>query len=322
MSRITLVYSTHRPETLQIVTDMMLEHDVIFLEEPPHPHFFAMLEERFSIEEYLMEQDLEYPEFSARQYALLRSLYRQGKEIQQIEPFLEHLVQIHFFFADGNAPDDLEKDSIRYQVYLSERDATEALLEYYKSVQKGNFDTILHAVKHFARADAERFRLRDTLRSKEIVKNLPASGTVFLEAGTIHVLLNTLLQQQLSSTQKIEAISVEHLALEKLNLHGSLFSPGDELTIAYLHEEDISLDQQDLLAARSLIYSKIVTKEEIEENSESYPHTRNEYEVIQLVNSLNIADCRHLFFNIRKLKTKYALQNVKKFINNKNLCFL
>lgn len=316
-SAIHLVYSTHRPETLQITAELMAEHDTIFLEEPPHPHFFAMLEGRFSIDEYLMEQDLEYPEFSTQQYNLLQSLYQQGKKIQQIEPFLEQLIQIHFFFADGKGPDDLDQHSLRYQVYLRERDATEALIGYYKAVQKGNFDNILQAVKHFARNDAERFRLRDSLRSEEIVKVLPDSGSVFIEAGTIHVLLHGFLEQQLHPDRTLETISVEHVALDQLNLHGTLFSPGDELTIAYLNDEKISTELQNLLAARSLIYAKIVIKEEIEENAEIYPHTRNELEVIQLVNSLNISDCRHLFFNIRKLKTKYALKKVKKFIDSR-----
>ncbi len=314
---INLVYATHRPETLQITAELMATQDAIFLEEPPHPHFFDMLEGRLSIDEYMLEQDLEYPEFSLQQYTLLRSLHNEGKEIQQIEPFLDHLVQIHFFFADGNSPADLDKDSIRYQVYLRERDATAALIDYYKAVQKGDFDNILQAVQHFAQADAERFRLRDTLRSEALVQHLPERGSAFIEAGTIHVLLNTFLQQQLPSKNILETVSVEQLALEKLNLHGTFFSPGDELTIAYLKNDMMSGDQQNLLAARSLIYAKIVTKEEIEESSTGYPHTRNEFEVIQHVNSLNISDCRHLFFNIRKLKTKHALQKVTKFLDSK-----
>ncbi len=318
MSTVSLVYSTHRPETLEITAELMAAHDIIFLEEPPHPHFRAMLEGSFAIEEYMLEQDLEYPEFSVQQYTLLRSLHREGKRIHQIDPFLGHLVEIHFFFADGHSPDDLDKTSIRYQVYLKEKDATEALLEYYKAVQRGNFDTIVEAVKHFAQVDAERFRLRDTLRSDEIYKQLPASGSVFIEAGTIHVLLDTLLQKKLSAELNLRTFSVEELILEKLALRGSLFSPGDELTIAYLNNEEVSTDQQDLLAARSLVYAKIVTKEEIRESDIDYPHTRNEFEVIQLVNTLNIADCRHLFFNIHKLKTRYALQKVKKFMESRS----
>ena len=43
MNKITICYSTHRPETLELTTRIMHEHDVIILEEPVHVDFSEIL---------------------------------------------------------------------------------------------------------------------------------------------------------------------------------------------------------------------------------------------------------------------------------------
>ena len=70
----------------------------------------------------------------------LRRLRAEGKNILQVEPFLEILIGIHEFFAEGHRPEELDPKSVQYPVYLAERNATGALLAYYETVMTASFE--------------------------------------------------------------------------------------------------------------------------------------------------------------------------------------
>ena len=97
-SRATIAFANHRPETVDAAKRLMVRHDAIILEEPRDDRFHRMLSWELSIDSYLMRLDLEYPEFSRRMSATLRELHAAGKEIYQVEPFLEKLLEIHEIF--------------------------------------------------------------------------------------------------------------------------------------------------------------------------------------------------------------------------------
>ena len=99
---ITLGLSVHRPEMIPIAAVLMRRHDAIFLEEPPAAGFEQMLEGSLDVDDYLLQLDLEYPEFSRNMCYLLQELKAAGKKIYQVEPFLEILAGIHDFFAEGH----------------------------------------------------------------------------------------------------------------------------------------------------------------------------------------------------------------------------
>ena len=84
MRRITLGLSIHRPEMIPFIVDGMNQHDAIFLEEPPVANFNQMLRGAFSVDDYLMDLDVEYPEFSKALCCVLRKLHAQGKKIFQV----------------------------------------------------------------------------------------------------------------------------------------------------------------------------------------------------------------------------------------------
>ena len=110
---ITIGLSVHRPEIIPFMADAMRLHDAIFLEEPPDPGFERMLSGSLPVNDYLGQIDTEYPEFSREMRHLLRRLRDDGKEIFQVEPYIETLVGVHEFFAEGHGPNDLDRN--RYQ---------------------------------------------------------------------------------------------------------------------------------------------------------------------------------------------------------------
>ncbi len=294
-----------------MTADLIGDHKAIFLEDPPLPGFERMLQGGLPIEDYLLSADVEYPEFSRGMCRLLRQLYRNGKKILQVEPFLQKLLKIHDFFSQGHRPVELNPKAVEYQVYLAERDATRALLNYYQIAMNGSFEAAIKAVLQFARYDAARFRLRDALRAQALANQITRYPSAFIEAGAIHYLLYPLLRDRLPRQVSIQPVFIAHKALKTLGEKGHLFGPGDQLTLTYILHPDIRTTQrQALLAARSLIYIKLIEKAEQSADSITFPHIRNELASIRAVRLLTLADCGRLFPLIRGLKTADARQLV------------
>lgn len=306
MKNLSLVFSTHRPETLDLTARLMAEQPRILLEEPPHPLFAEMLAARLSIDDFLLELDVEYPFFARQQYTLLRRLARDGRRVLQVEPYLELLTEVQFFFADGGSPADLDRGSSWFPVYQAEREATGRLIAYYQASRQDNFEALLAALHAFARADAARFRLRDSLRAEKIIDLCYDSDPLYVEAGPMHVQLAQLLRTMLPTEWQLSITHVDRAILDHLGLQGSVFSPGDELTAHYILQHAPQPEREQLLGAQALLYAKLVQKEESSESPEEYPHTRNEYETNQLVRQLDYADCRRLYAQVRALPTSAA----------------
>ena len=314
MKRATIGFSIHRPEMIPLTAALLRCHDAIFLEEPPVPEFRQMLEGAFSIDDYLLLVDVEYPEFSRSMCRLLRELHQNGKNILQVEPFLQNLLEIHAFFSQGHHPKELRPESIQQQVYLAERDATKALLNYYQIVIDASFEAAIKAIIGFARFDAARFRLRDRLRAQTLANQITPYASAFIEAGAMHYSLYPLLRHRLPKKVQIKPIFLAHKVLKTLGQKGHLFGPGDQLTLTYIFHPDIRGTQREaLLAGRSLIYTKLIEKEELSADLKTFPHVRNERACIQTVNLLTLDDCGRLFPLIRRLKTAHARQLVEDY---------
>ena len=315
MKPITIGFSIHRSEVIDITADLMHHHDVIFLEEPPANGLQEMLQGALSIKDYLLHTEIEYPEFSRRMCLLLRDLYQKGKKIIQVEPFLENLLAIHDFFAQGHRPNELQAESVHHQVYQAERDATKALLDYYQIVMNSSFKAAIQAIIRFARFDAARFRLRDSLRAQALTAELNKGSSAFIEAGAIHLALYHLLKKELPKPAQLKPVFLARKALKILGVKGHLFSPGDQLTLTYIfYPKTHGTTTEELLAARSLIYSKLIEKEEVTANLETFPHVCNELACIRTVKLLTLEDCDRLFPLIRNIKTVHARQIVHDYL--------
>jgi len=318
MQKIALGLGLHRPELIPLISGHMQRHEAIFLEDPPEAGFNQMLAGRLGVDDYLKQVDIEYPVFSQKMCQMLRELKSQGKEIFQIEPFMEILLSIHEFFANGHSPEELDKQSIQYPVYLAERNATRALVDYYQTVVSGSFDDTVRAIIQFARMDAARFRLRDSLRAQEIASMVRKYSTSYVEAGVMHYPLRQLLRLQLQDKVRVRAIFLADEALQSLGQKGHLYGSGDQLTLHYVFHPGIRQTRREkVLAARSIIYSKIVAKDEITEDLNQFPHLRDELDCIRTANELSLEDCRRLFPLIRHAKSHDARSIVTEYLAEK-----
>lgn len=315
MKHINVGFSIHRPEIIPVTEEIMDRHEVIFLEEPSSPGFEQMLNGTLDVEDYLMPLDMEYPEFSRAMCHLERRLHTKGKQLIQVEPFVEALLSIHDFLAQGNRPEDLEKRSVQYFVYITERNATAALLNFYKASMTGSFENTVKAICQFARADAARFRLRDSLRAQEIIRQADKSDRIFVEAGMIHYQLWQLIWRQLSGSFKVQPVFLDRSALQNQNSHHHSYSPGDLLTLAYIFHPCLSLEKwESLLAARSIFYSKIIQKQENNGDPADFFHLTDETNCIRISRMLTMDDCRRLYPLIRSAGTSKARRVVEQYL--------
>ena len=312
---ITLGLSLHRPEMVPVMARWMQRHDVILLEEPPDRSFKQMLKGALRVDDYVMTLDHEYPDFTRRMCRLMRKLNATDKSIFQVEPYLECLLMIHQFFADGHRPDELAKNTLQFQVYMREREVTAALIAYYRTAMNGSFEQTIDAVKRFAKSDAARFRLRDSLRAQALAPQVEQYRSAYIESGVMHYQLGCLLRNQLSQPKRLKIVFLADELLKQSQHHRHLYGPGDLLTLHYIFQP--ALDQphrETVLAARSLIYAKILNKEEVGTALESAPHLRDELECIHTVQRLSIQDCRHLFYRIRNVDTGTSRQIVAAYL--------
>jgi hypothetical protein len=314
--RITIGLSQHRPEMMPLIATSMQQHRAIFLEEPPDPCFGRMLEGRLAVEDYLAPLDVAYPDFSRSMCYCLKNLKAEGKEIIQVEPYLEILLGIHAYFTAGHGPADLASDSIQYPVYLAERNATRALMSFYKISMSGSFEDTLKDVKRFARMDAARFRLRDSLRAQAMASLFHTYPSVYVEAGIMHYPLWRLLRRQIDESTRLRLFFLTDEVKGLTGHRKHRYSPGDKLTLLYIfHPLYTESKWENLLAARSLIYSKITAKNELTADLASWPHLRDELNCIQITNRLSLDDCRSLYPLVRRSDTQQAQRIVEKYLS-------
>jgi hypothetical protein len=316
LPRATVVLAEHRPETVPHAAALMGKHEAVFLEEPPDRLFQQMLTGDVPIEEYLLTVEAEYPAFIRHMCLALRELYAGGISVYQVEPYLEHLVTIHEFFSSGGSPDDLDPNQDQYKVYVAEKEATAALLDFYKTAARGSFEATVESVKGFARSDSRRFLVRDRMRAEALGPMVRRFRISYIEAGQIHYFLWRMLRRNVEDSVTVRPHFLMGGVLKSLDISRHLYGPGDILTLHYLLRPEFPGPMEDLLAARALIYNKLIRKEEMASPDEPYPHMRDELQVIEVVKQLTLKNCADLFPQVRKVTTDEARAVIARYMGS------
>ena len=294
----------------------MSEHQTILLEEPPHPNFILFLHGEIPVSKFVEEIEAGFPEYSQEAYGALKEFFKRGKIICQVEPYLEKQCLIRHLLDEGASPEEIMQFSDLAKAYQIEHEATGALLDFYMAMGS-SFETLVEKIKVFARADAKRIDYRDRLRANKIREILPKiQWPVFVEAGYIHLRLGYYLAHNRSSYQ----LRIKNLLLSATKQQGLsrfLPSPGDGLTSYYLFGGRHRNISEDLLAARSLVYIKLIEKEElIPSRQDPFPHLRNELFWRLFVGNLSFEECKFLDQFIRLLPTFKARKVAKELFPN------
>jgi hypothetical protein len=303
---LTLGFTVFRPETAPFAARAMAGHGLVVLEEPRTPGFEEMLAGELPVDEYLMLTDFEFPQYARAQCRTLQGLHAAGVAVLQVHPWMDELAGIHEFFAAGNGPADIPRGGRAWAVYAREREWSAKLLAFYRAAGGKDFGAILEAVNDFAMADAAKISDMDRDRAAALADILPANGPAYVECGSIHHDMVGLMVKALGHG-RVRAI---HLMEEAcLVRHGRrrLVPPGDALTFRHLLGAPRDPAREALLAARAVVYNRLMEKEESFESDSPYPHMDAEALVLQIVGGLDLERCRELFGRIRHLGVRESL---------------
>jgi hypothetical protein len=135
----------------------------------------------------------------------------------------------------------------------------------------------------------------------------------------MHYQLWRLLGRSLPSSASVNPVFLANPVLQSIAEKGHLYSPGDQLTLLYIFHPNISRPgQEKLLAARAMVYSKILKKQESADDAATFPHLRDELSCIRSARRLSIDDCRLLFPPMRRAGTLEARGILEEFLREKN----
>lgn len=297
---VKVVFLAHRVEFLDLLKKEIEGYDVLILEEPNDLYLKKFLEGHMSLEEYVIYSDTNFPRYTFHQARLLKNLYEEGLKIMQVEPYLEIIEKIHMSIKAGKFKEYTSDPEIK-NVLEIEREAVGKLIEYQEELMKGEFDQIVEKVMQFAARDSERFKLRDYMRAASISK-LREDGKILVEAGYLHILLPVFLEE---FGVRIETVNLLEKASRILNQR-YYENPGDTLTKAYVLNQQIG-EYAKLLAARSLIYASLVSKDEKLPSPENlFPHLLEEINLAKKIGKMDYEECRREFQKILKRKQSYA----------------
>jgi hypothetical protein len=319
---VTVGLSSHRLEVLPYARREMAYHEAIILEEAPEPDFPDMLAGKLQVQDYLADKDVEFPEYSRKQMVMLRELHQEGKGIFQVEPYLERLIRIHELLTQGLTRPQVENQAGLKEVYDAEALASAALLNFYARAHGAPFPQVVSAVKDFAQADAARFRFRDDLRARALLPLVNSFASLYVEAGYIHLFLVKRLRELLTGQARLRPVFLlAGPSLKKLGRPRPM-GPGDLLTLLNILNFSLKKQKEEVLAARSLIYIKLLCKEEMVPTADHpTPHMDDEIQAYRLTADLTVRDCAALYPEIRRLPPEAAAQAVRRYLrkNRDNL---
>ncbi len=306
---VEVVLTSHRVEFLPLLRDEALSADIIVLEEPSNENLYRFFMNEISAEEYVRSLDTSFPLYTYFLSDLLKNLHQMGKQIFQIEPYLETIQRIQRSIEDGTFSEVTKDDAIE-KIRLIEKKAFGAFIEYQEAFMKGDFDVLVEKTIDFSKADAERFRFRDTIRFKKIVELIDEIKSkvddpglkLLIEAGSIHSSLPSSLEDKLE-TDYVRALNLKEKAAKAIGAE-LINNPGTRLTEAFIKNKRISDEDLRTLAARSLVYiSKITPEEMLPEGENKFPHLVEELRITREVDRMDYDACREEFQRI--WKTRY-----------------
>jgi hypothetical protein len=266
------------------------DHDVIVIEEPRDDNFERMLRGEITIDQYVQNLNTSFPVYSTHQCKILRELYRCGKKIYQIEPYLEVLENIYLAIESGNA---LPTDEKSMKVRRVEKKVNSAWIDYQEAFMRRDFDALVDATLRFTIADAKRFRVRDEMRVEEIAK--VEGDFPLIEAGSTHVLVPKFLEER---GFDVEVFNLPEIVANEIGLKFVL-NPGNELTMRYMLGEEVDERLAKEMCARSIVYVSLIPKDEMLPSDEKpYPHLVEECKVAVFVRKLSYEDCKKLFYKL------------------------
>ena len=105
--------------------------------------------------------------------------------------------------------------------------------------------------------------MRNSLRAQALVPLVRKYPSAYIEAGVIQFPLWRQLQRRMPSQHRLRVSFAVDRAMKTVGSKVHLYGPGDQLTLLYVfHARSAMPARETLLAARALVYAKLIGKED------------------------------------------------------------
>lgn len=301
-SKIIIVLTPPRIEFLKHLDEVVFKNKCKFflIETPEIDSFYDYLLGRITVDDFLLDIELEYPEFTKELHILAKKIFDNYKiSVIPVDPYakISQEVKIAAFFKKLN---EVLRDLLSKYIAILELRISQVLRDYYLAQARKDFDKLVELTVKFAKLDAQRIKFRCELRARkiaELIKSGMLHGLIIIHTYHLHDILVRYLQEKLKDVE-IEVINLQKIVLNKLGISMPTH-PGRELTLRYVYGEKIDPEEERLLGARSVLYVRLIPKHELRPSNEiEYPHTLKDLEILSFVNRLSYDECKSYFYNV------------------------
>ena len=274
----------------------------VILELPEGEMVKAFLEGELSVDDALLELELEYPLFTRELLLCARRLKEKGKKIILLDPYQEIATDIKVKLFLRKGLEQLEQDLTARYIAMIELSISKILQEYDKAKRENNFEKLTELTMKYAKFDAERIRFKTELRIRKIIELIQENQVEYPLLVHTHF-LNKLLPQELSKRLgkgfDIKIFDLYDEAQEELNL-GKFYHPGRRLTEIFLLHERIPENDIRLLAAKTLILVTLYPKHEVmPTRDKKYPLLMKDFEIYNILKNIKtLEECKKLYLEL------------------------
>ncbi len=298
MVDIAVLLTPPRPESIQDLEKYLTNVKTFIIELPETETFREFLNGNLSVDEVLMDLELEYPLFTRELLLLCKRVYDKGINVIPLDPYQEIAtnIKVKLFFRKGL--NELDRDLTARYIAMLELNLGKIYQEYSKAYSKKDFDKLIEMTMKYAKIDAERMRFRTELRIRriqEIINDL--EKPIAIHTHFINRLLPRELEKRLN-------INVEVIDLYEIMLRNAGYEiiehPGRKLTEKYLLHDVHNVEELKLLAAKTIILvSQYPLRELLPTDREKYPLLKIDYEILRRIDKIdNIEELKRIYYEI------------------------
>ncbi len=287
-----------RPESIPELEGLIDEFNIrsLVLELPEPPLIKEFFEGKISVDDVLLDLELEYPMFTRELLLLAKRAYDRGIHVLFVDPYQEIAtrIKVKLFFRKGL--DELDRDLTARYIAMLELNIGKIFQEYYKAYSRRDFDKLLETTLKYAKFDAERMRFRTELRIRKLIEIFNTiEKPVLVHTHFINKLLPKEIERRLGAP--VEIVDIYERMLRKIGIEKPIEHPGRRLTQAYLLHDETDPEKLRILAAKTIILvSQYPPVELIPSKENPYPMLRKDIEILkQLEGKDNIEELKRTY---------------------------
>ncbi len=270
-----------RPESVQDLEELVDKYHIrsIVFELPEPSLLEKFLKGEVTVDDVLLDLELEYPIFTRELLLLAKRLHDRGIRVLFVDPYQEIATRIKVKLFLRKGLEELDRDLTARYIAMLELNLGKIFQEYYKAYSRRDFDKLVEVTLRYAKFDAERTRFRTELRIRRLQELWNSiERPVLVHTHFINKLLPKEIERRLGTPVKVVDIYEEQLK----KIGRRIEHPGRRLTQAYLLHDENDPNKLKILAAKTVVLVSQYPPAELVPTPENrYPMLRKDIEILE-----------------------------------------